>query len=495
MPPNDKPRLYDYAGRRVRTSALKRDMQIEGMAMSRGYWYESFYRYLTPTYLAYILYESRNGYQLDRLLSLAEEMEEVDTHYAGVLRARKRATTKLPLTIDANGAKPDIAEVSEKLIREPLVRKGLRGMLDALGKGYSVTEIMWGSSASGWEPRELRWRDPRYFGFNSQDHRTIELRRDASNPEPLTPFKFIYHQPELKSGLPARNGLARLCAWTWIYKLYSIKDWMDFLQIYGLPIRVGRYKRNTQEADIEILKDQIADLGHDAAAVIPEDADIEFVELKNASGQADVFENSCRYWDESLSKAIIGQTMTSESGGSLAQAKVHMQVAHDITEGDAEDLGITLSEQLLQPWVQLNYGAQERYPLTKFSIPERPGENVDDEGQPAGDGKGSGNGGKKPADDGMNAIRQRIRTLGLNAVDAGVGSELDALAIDYLRGWRKQLAPIKEDLDALAAEANSYEDFREGLGGLYAQWAERDATFIDSLGEAGFLAAGLGASE
>ena len=270
---------------------------------------------------------------------------------------------------------------------------------------------------------------------------------------------------------------------------------MDFLQIYGLPIRVGKYKRGTMEADIEILRDQISELGHDAAAVIPEEADIEFVELKNASGQSNVFENSCRYWDESLSKAIIGQTMTSESGGSLAQAKVHMQVAHDITEGDAEDVGITLSEQLLQPWVQLNHGAQERYPLALFAIPERPGENVDDEGTPAGDGKPGGDGGKKPADDGMNTIRDRVRTLGLNAVDASVGNELDALAVDYLRGWREQLAPIREDLDALAADANSYEEFQAGLSGLYAKWGERDATFIDALGEAGFLAAGMGNAE
>lgn len=476
MPPPERPTLYDHTGRPVSTAALRRDFAAPGIADMRSRWDQSFNRSINPNTLSWILYESRWGFLLDRFLSLAEELEELDTHYSGVLRARKRATTKLPLTVDANGAKAEIAEAVDRLMQESLVRKALRGMLDALGKGYSCTEIMWQSSASGWEPRELKWRDPRFFSFSHEDYTTVMLQTDLTHPEPLPPFKFIYHQPELKSGLPIRNGLARLCAWVWLYKHYTLRDWMNLLEIYGLPVRVGRYKQNASREDIDILKQEVINLGHDAAAVIPEEMDIQFVQIGNASGQGAIFEKAARYFDQALSKAVIGQTMTTESGGSLAQAKVHMQVAHDITEGDADDLAMALSEQLVMPFVQLNWGAQQRYPLVKFDIPERPGENVD---QPAGRGRETSTA--------ANRLMASLQALGSDPTDV-----VDEVAARALRGWQDQMTPFVEDLDALLSESGSLEEARNRLPGLLRQWGERDHRFIDALGEAGFLASGIG---
>ena len=234
-----KSTLYDHTGRRVSTTTLRarracadpsdrgqHNVQLYGL---RGQWVESFHRHVNPTNLAWILYESRQGYTLERFLSLAEELEEVDTHYSGVLRARKRATTKLPLVIEPNGAQAGRRRGRREADRGALrPAEALQDMLDALGKGFSCTEIIWQSSASGWEPRELKWRDPRYFTFSQTDRTTIQVRTDTTRYEPLPPFKFLYHQPHLKSGLPIRNGLARLCAWVWLYKHFTLRDWVAF---------------------------------------------------------------------------------------------------------------------------------------------------------------------------------------------------------------------------------------------------------------------------
>ena len=494
MPPVDRPTLYDHTGRRVRAAALRRDLAPGGNADTRGQWQESLYRQINPTSLAWILYESRWGYTLDRFLSLAEDLEEVDTHYSGVLRARKRATTKLPLTVEPNGAQADIVTAVDRLIQEPLVRKALRGMLDALGKGFSCTEIMWQSAASGWEPRELKWRDPRFFSFAPEDLATVRLRTDLARPEPLPPFKFLYHQPELKSGLPVRNGLARLCAWVWLYKHFTLRDWVAFLEVYGSPVRVGKYNRGAMQEDVDTLKGEVKKLGREAAAVIPHDMTIEFLQVTNASGQGAVFEKAARYFDQALSKAVIGQTMTSESGGSLAQAKVHMEVAHDITEGDADDLAMTLSEQLVMPFVQLNWGPQLRYPLVRFEIPERPGENVEGD-TPAAARSGKDAESAEDDDAGDRAEANRVLLPSLQALGADPTDDVDELAARSLRDWRGQMTPMVEDLEALLGESTSLEQARDRLPGLLRQWGERDHRFIDALGESGFLAGGLGNSE
>ena len=252
-------------------------------------------------------------------------------------------------------------------------------------------------------------------------------------------------------------------------------------------MRVGKYGTSTTQENIDILKEQVHNLGHDASAVIPDDMDIEFLHVPNVGGQGQVYEKAARYFDQALSKAVIGQTMTTESGGSLAQAKVHEHVAHDITEGDAAELAMTLSRQLVIPYVQLNFGMQERYPLVRFEIPERPGENI--EGDEGGNNGGGGNNGNGPASGAPNSAGSA------NAVDADPADELEELAAEYLGPWRSQMAPIREDLEALLRDAGSLEEARDRLPDLLAAWGERDARFIDAIGESGFKAAGMGNSE
>ncbi|MED8409153.1 DUF935 family protein, partial [Escherichia coli] len=58
---------------------------------------------------------------------------------------------------------------------------------------------------------------------------------------PLTPGKFIVHQPRLKSGLPLRNGLARLVAVMYMLKSFTVRDWWAFAEKFGIPVTVGKY--------------------------------------------------------------------------------------------------------------------------------------------------------------------------------------------------------------------------------------------------------------
>ena len=72
---------------------------------------------------------------------------------------------------------------------------------------------------------------------------------------------------------------------------------------------------------------------------------IEFVETRGAGG-AEVYERFCEYLDKQVSKAVLGQTLTTETpregGGSRAAAQVHDAVRRDIMESDARRLGATL---------------------------------------------------------------------------------------------------------------------------------------------------------
>jgi phage gp29-like protein len=186
---------------------------------------------------------------------------------------------------------------------------------------------------------------------------------------PLVPYKWISHRAKLKSGLVFRGGLARLVAFGHLCKSYSVKDWVAFVETYGLPLRLGRYGPDATAEDVEVLFRAVANIGTDAAAVLPLNMQIDFQQIAAGPGN-DIFEKFARWCDEQTSKAVLGQTMTSDNGSSQAQAKVHNEVRHDIAQADAKGVCGTLNRDLVKPYVDLHYGPQERYPKIWIEIEE-----------------------------------------------------------------------------------------------------------------------------
>ena len=84
-----------------------------------------------------------------------------------------------------------------------------------------------------------------------------------------------------------------------------------------------------------------------------------------------LYERLARYCDEQISKAILGQTLTSDSGGgSYAQSKTHNDVRHDLTVADCKALASTLRRDLIRPLCIFNFGEDKRIPYIRFDCEE-----------------------------------------------------------------------------------------------------------------------------
>ncbi|WP_198355996.1 DUF935 domain-containing protein [Sphingomonas sp. TX0522] len=329
---------------------------------------------LTPQRLAGLLRAAEQGDAV-AYLELAEEMEEKDLHYLSVLGTRKRQVSQLPIEVIAAG-EDDEAKADAQLCRDwldrDLVQAEMFDMLDAIGKGFSATEIVWEFSSELWLPSRLMWRDPRFFEFDALDGTTLRLR-DLSGPQALPAAKFIVHYHQAKSGLPIRGGLARAVAWSYMFKNYAIKDWVAFLETYGMPLRIGRYDNGETEANIATLMGALADLGSDAAAVFPKSMEVQFVDGKAGTAPGDLWKAKADFSDSQVSKAVLGQTGTTDSKhGGIGDGgnKVHDGVRQDIETADAMLLAATLNEQLIKPMVMLNRGVRRRYPRLRIGRPD-----------------------------------------------------------------------------------------------------------------------------
>lgn len=148
------------------------------------------------------------------------------------------------------------------------------------------------------------------------------------------------------------------------------RDLVSFCEVYGMPLRIGKYDPGASKADKQELLDAIVRIGSDAAGIIPETTMIEFKEA-NKTTSADIYEQLARYCDEQISKAILGQTLTSDSGGgSYAQSKTHNEVRHDLTAADAKALAVTIRRDIIRPLVEYNFGADANVPFIRFNSDE-----------------------------------------------------------------------------------------------------------------------------
>lgn len=328
---------------------------------------------LDPVRLAQILREADMGNPL-RYLELAETIEERDLHYLGVLGTRKRTVSQIDITVEAGSDDPLDIEIADRVrawLKRDELTDELFDILDAIGKGYSFTEIHWDTSTGQWQPDRLEWRDPRWFRPSQADLKTPMLIGEGGGEEPLPGGKFIYAAIKAKSGLDVRAGLARVAAWAWMFKAFTQRDWAIFTQTYGQPLRLGRWSPGASEADKSTLFRAVANIAGDCAAIIPHGMDIEFVESKSVGASIDLYERRADWLDRQSSKAVLGQTTSTDAvSGGHAVSKEHRKVQEDIERADAKALAGILNRDLIQIWVQLEYGPRENYPRLVIARPE-----------------------------------------------------------------------------------------------------------------------------
>ena len=364
--------LLDQYGRPIEKSLLRRELAGPTLTGVRPT-YRSYHLQSTdPSRIGYILREAESGDPI-RYLELAEEMEERDLHYLSVLNTRRRQVAQLKLSVEP-ADESDEAEKDAALLREWLKRQELADelydLLDAIGKGFAVCEIMWDFSESQWMPAQLEYRLPAWFRYDYETGARLQRRDDTYRWVDLEPGKFVIHEHSAKSGIAIRGGLARCVAWAWAFKNFGIRDWLRFIEAYGHPLRIGKYDKGTTEPERDTLLRAVGNVASDFSAIIPEGMALEFVQSQGTGVRSDLYQDLLAYMDAAISKAVLGQTLTTQEGdsGSYSLGQVHDGVRADIERSDARQLAATLTNAVGRSIVLLNRGHPGRRGFPRFVI-------------------------------------------------------------------------------------------------------------------------------
>lgn len=317
---------------------------------------------LTPSKIAQLLKAAEEG-DLAGQHNLFLEMEEKDTHLFSEYSKRRRAVLGLEWTVkppaDATPAETKAAEAALSMLHNLNDFEDLcYDLLDAIGHGFMNVEMAWQLVAKEWRVAQFNARPHAWFTIDKETRSVFLLKTQGGEAEPLNPFGWIKHVHKSKTGYVARAGLFRVLVWPYMFKHFAVGDWAEFLETYGMPVRVGKYPVGSTPEEKKTLFNAVMALGRNASAVMPESMTVDFVSAAgSASKMHDPFLAMADWADKAMSKAILGGTLTSQADGKTstnALGVVHNEVRLELVKSDAKQLAGTLTRDLIYPWLVLN---------------------------------------------------------------------------------------------------------------------------------------------
>ena len=373
--------IVDSRGNAISLRDLKAGAQSEQNRMMRFADGRQEIRINSPAQLGALLREADAG-DMSAQSDLFELLEQHDLHLHAEYSARKADVSRLQWSIVA----PKNASADEQALADWLtdwvggfdadqLNALIYNLADAIGKGYAAVELApWVLVDGALRPSQLNPVPGRHFQFDSQSvgaaRSELRLRDGTSGGAALWPAGWIVHRVRAMSGLSGTDMLFRPVAIMSLLKRFSLSDWSEFLDGYGMPMRLGKYPAGSSDDEQNRLMWGLNQLGRHGYGVVPDGMSIELVQAVQ-SGAGDAFASLVAYCDKTISRAVLGSTLTTSADGGTktnALGRVHADTRHNLTVDDAIGLGGTITAQLLWPAAQLNRGWSNRARMPRFVL-------------------------------------------------------------------------------------------------------------------------------
>lgn len=278
-----------------------------------------------------------------------------DDQVSSVWQQRRLALTNCETVVDP-GADDALSKTAAAELQAELDAINWDNVTDkalyAVFYGWGVSEVMWRPDGNRVRFDKIIVRDRGRFRFDRDGQ--LYLWDSGWRLMPDRKFWTITAGADNDDELYGL-GIAHSLYWPVFFKRNDIKFWLIFLEKFGMPTAVAKapsakLSDPTEKAKVVAMLRQIAT---DSGIAVPDDVVIELLEATRG-GAAD-YGSLHDAMNAAISKITVGQTMTTDSGSSLAQGQVHERVAQKIVEADSDLLCGSFNAGPVRWWTEWNF--------------------------------------------------------------------------------------------------------------------------------------------
>lgn len=265
----------------------------------------------------------------------------IDLHLTGCIAQRKGKTLQKPFMLTGKNGKED--DKARKMFEREWFMNFIDLALDSPYFGHSL--IQFGDiinengimSFAGVELVPRKHVVPEYGVI------TREAGDDWKNGIPYREGDIANWCIEV--GKSRDLGLLLKCAPQSLSKKNMLAYWDTFGEIFGMPIRIGK-TMSQDTKDITRIETMLAEMGAASWGLFPTGTEIEIKETTRGDAY-NVYDKRIDRCNSEISKGILGQTMTIDSGSSLSQSETHLEVFENICRADAMMIKYLVNDRLI----------------------------------------------------------------------------------------------------------------------------------------------------
>lgn len=283
---------------------------------------------------------------------------ERDTHAYSVLQKRKHHLVARAWEVVPGGEDKIDIEAAD-FIRDQLDTIGFDqltlDLLDATLKGFSVAEAIYLRDGRHVRVDRMVSIDQRRIVFDLDFKPRLLTITAPTKGEELDERKFVVHRFGAKGNNAYGLGLGSRLFWPVLFKREGVGAWLRFLERMAVPIPIGKYPIGTLPGQQRDLMAVLQGLNYTSAITVPLGTELDTFESKR-SGTVDN-EGWQRFWNGEMSKAVLGETLTTEMGanGARAASETHADMLDQLVDADADLLSGTLNAGLVTWLTAWNY--------------------------------------------------------------------------------------------------------------------------------------------
>jgi phage gp29-like protein len=285
-----------------------------------------------------------------------------DPHAFAILQKRKLEVVSREWRVEppenpSRLEKRAAAEV-EKQLKAIDFDKLTKGLLGAILKGFSVAELIWDNVDGVWTVKLAKVKKQRRFRMTTEGQLRLLTRASTLEGEAVPNRKFIVHRHSIDDDDddPYGVGIGSVLFWPAWFKRQVLAHWLRGVEKHATPTTLATYDGGFDEVRQNKLLAAMRAMANDTGIAVPESVKMELLEAKNGGG-GDLQEKLSRYLDELMSEAVLGETLSTNSGerGARSLGEIHNEVRIAIAKADSDLLCATLKETIVRWIIELNF--------------------------------------------------------------------------------------------------------------------------------------------